>query len=369
MFETLIVSIKYCKMNKLRHSLMRSRTPTGAEMKQQNSLEVPPPQIRSASFDEVQYKGRTRESVPLCPTKSVGGGEGGGSSGVSVIGSQGNSLEVPGSSSSSSFLLRVPYLGPKRSKSFDSGCGDEDEGDIQVHHKRGVRPVVYDRTPHCVHCNYLEALKRRRASRLTFEFSDRSTSKEDDDAEWENSSDDLNAVICGIKVTLSPNSPSSTSPTLPPTLPPRSGRANSPKLERQPAIYCMPPMTTDLSSQENSVDFSDGGFSHHGSIGYLGSSSEYGDAETSGGTNSGEVFLSVPTKLDRAVSLDMTFSSSYPTSFTEQGNLPECATSGMTRSISLEPPQAIRSKSIDIELPTDMDGDYKVFVSSPKSKK
>ncbi|KAF2362411.1 hypothetical protein FHG87_006836 [Trinorchestia longiramus] len=362
-------------MNKLRHSLMRSRTPTGAEMKQQHSLEVPPPQVRSASFDEVQYKGSVRDPSHVLGaskgTRPTGvATDGGGSSGISVIGSQGNSLEVPGNSTaSSSFLLRVPYLGPKRSKSFDSGCGDDEDGEIQ--NKRGVRPVSFDRSPHCIHCTYLEIVQKRRSSRMAFQFSDKSTSKEDEEADWENSSDDLNAIMGGIKVTLSPNSPSATSPTQVVVPPPRLARANSPKLERQPAIYCLPPLTTDLSSQENSVDFSDGGYSHHGSIGYLGSSSEYGDVETIGGTaNSGDVFLSVPTKLDRAVSLDLTFSSSYPTSFTETGNLPESSVTGMTRSISLEPPQTVRSKSIDIELPTDLDGNYKVFLAATqKSKK
>ncbi|KAA0196179.1 hypothetical protein HAZT_HAZT004365 [Hyalella azteca] len=381
-------------MNKLRHSLMRSRTPTGAEMKHQNSLEVPVPQVRSASFDEVQYKGRPRDPCHLMGTATKAmrpphAGEGGGSSGVSVIGSQGTSLEVPGSSStSSSFLLKVPYLVPKRSKSFDSGCGEDEDGG-EVHPKRGMRTPSYDRAAHCIHCAYLEIIEKRRSSRLTFAFSDKSTSKEDDEADWENSSDDLNAVMGGIKVTLSPNSPSATSPTheddiAAPTLP-RICRANSPKLERQPAIYCMPSMPADLSSQENSVDFSDGVESYHGSIGYLGSSSEYGDAESCAAnfgdtenvsdvsshvTYTGDVFLNVPTKLDRAVSLDMAFSSSYPTSFADsRGRQAQHSGSGIPRSISLEPPQALRSKSIDIELPTDSDDDYKVFLTASQTTK
>lgn len=340
-------------------------------MKQQNSLEVPPQQIRSASFDEVQFKGRrsgpgggsgTAMMLGAMGSSGEGSGGGGGSSGVSVIGSQGTSLEVPSistSTNSSSFLLKVPYLGPKRSKSFDSGCGDEEDADSN---KKSSRPVSFERSGiQCVHCGYLEAIQQRRVSGLALQFSDKSTSRDDEDVEWDNSSDDLNEVICGIRVTLSPNSPSSTSPTHTEIVPQRSSRANSPKLERQPAIYCMPTLATDLSSQENSVDLSDGGFSHHGSIGYLGSSSEYGDAENSGGTTSGEIFLNVPTKLDRAVSLDMTYSSSYPTSLIEAEAL-STLTTGMTRSISLEPPQSLRSKSIDIELPTDMDGNYKVSV-------
>jgi hypothetical protein len=144
-------------------------------------------------------------------------------------------------------------------------------------------------------------------------------------------------------------------------------------------------LPADLSSQENSVDFSDGVESYHGSIGYLGSSSEYGDAEScaanfgdsenvsdvsSHATYTGDVFLNVPTKLDRAVSLDMAFSSSYPTSFADaNGRQAQHSGSGIPRSISLEPPQALRSKSIDIELPTDSDDDYKVFLTASQTAK
>nr|XP_027229009.1 eye-specific diacylglycerol kinase-like [Penaeus vannamei] len=257
---------------KLRHTFMRSRTPTGAEMKQQNSLEVPP-QIRSASFDEMQLKPGRRESS---------------------------------SSSSSpaerqSFLLRVPYLGPKRSKSFDSGCGDVDDS-FASSRKRSSRPSSLDKaSQQCVHCVYLEELSRRcdcDGRRIPYNMSldfvssldsSREEAEDEDEEDWDedSSSDELHEVICGIKVTLSPNSPSSASPTQEEVSLPAStassprNKTASPKLERQPAIFHMN-TSTELSSQENSFDLSDGGYSHHGSFLYLGSSSEYGTGSRRG---------------------------------------------------------------------------------------
>lgn len=348
---------------KLRHTLMRSRTPTGAEMKQQNSLEVPP-QVRSASFDEMQLKPGRRESS---------------------------------SSSSSpaerqSFLLRVPYLGPKRSKSFDSGCGDVDETDSS--RKKTSRPSSVDKaSQQCVHCVYIEELSRRLGCdggripyNMSLDFVSRlyRSREAEDDEDWDedSSSDELHEVICGIKVTLSPNSPSSASPTqeevpVPASSSPRS-KTVSPKLERQPAVFSMN-TSTELSSQENSIDLSDGGYSHHGSFLYLGSSSEYGDGEQgSGGERGGEgeqgsggekegvtdVFLEVPARRDRAASLDISFAS-----FPKPEELVSSSPAGLTRSCSLEPPKSLRSKSIDIELPTEEDGNYKVVVTSPKAAK
>ena len=339
---------------------MRSRTPTGAEMKQQNSLEVPP-QVRSASFDEMQLKPGRRESS---------------------------------SSSSSpaerqSFLLRVPYLGPKRSKSFDSGCGDVDDTDSSSR-KKTSRPSSLDKSStQCVHCIYVEELTRRFGGEprriyntsldMVSSLDSSREEVEDEDDDWEDddsSSDELHEVICGIKVTLSPNSPSSASPTQEeaplPSAPPRA-KAASPKLERQPAVFCMN-TSAELSSQENSFDLSDGGYSHHGSYLYLGSSSEYGDGEQGGeAAGSGgerpregvtDVYLEVPTRRDRAASLDISFAR-----FPKPEELSKSSPAGLTRSCSLEPPKALRSKSIDIELPTEEDGDYKVVVTSPKSVK
>ncbi|CAL4063972.1 unnamed protein product, partial [Meganyctiphanes norvegica] len=361
---------------KLRHSLMRSRTPTGAEMKQQNSLEVPPPQLRSASFDEMQLKPTPQESSS--PSSSP--------------------------AERQHFLLRVPYLGPKRSKSFDSGCGDVDEG--YTARKKGWRLPSMDKSGHhCVHCMYLEEIARghypcdepRIPYNMSLDLTSLSSSREEleeDDDVWDDndsSSDELNKVICGIKVTLSPNSPSSASEISFPTsnTPAPKPKTASPKLERQPAIFCMN-TSTELSSQENSFDFSDpGGSSHHGSYLYLGSSSEHGEdgehvqsertqvllqAQGSSGYDEEEdeppvadVFLDVPNRRDRAASIDLAFAS-FPNLNDDVFDKTFKAT-GLTRSISLEPSQSLRSKSIDIELPTEEEAAYKVVVTSPKISK
>ncbi|XP_076064049.1 retinal degeneration A isoform X9 [Oratosquilla oratoria] len=437
---------------KLRHSFMRSRTPTGAEMKQQNSLEVPT-QVRSASFDEMQLKPGHREN------------------------SSSSSSSSP--AERQSFLLRVPYIGPKRSKSFDSGCGDVDDS-YSSSRKKSSRPSSLDKTSqNCIHCVYIEEYNRRCgcdgrkiSNTVSLDFASLNSSREeieeeegedDDDDDWDDDdslSDELHEVICGIKVTLSPNSPSSASPThedMPvpagsihhqaasvevaataaaaaaastTTTVPRSKNV-SPKLERQPAIFCMN-TSTELSSQENSFDLSDGGYSHHGSYLYLGSSSEYGDIDqgggdtsdaagsgggggggggvgggggggggggrggsagstgsagsggsVSGGAGGGEVggggdsggdgetvtdvFLEVPARRDRAASLDVSFASFA--SFPQPCHLNKANGTGLTRSSSLEPPKALRSKSIDIELPTEEDGEYKVVVTPKTIKK
>ncbi|XP_012279968.1 eye-specific diacylglycerol kinase isoform X2 [Orussus abietinus] len=49
-------------MQRLRSTFKRSRTPTGAEMKSQSSLEVPK-QVRSASFDEIQLEAKRRDET------------------------------------------------------------------------------------------------------------------------------------------------------------------------------------------------------------------------------------------------------------------------------------------------------------------
>ena len=49
------------RMQRLRSTFKRSRTPTGAEMKSQSSLEVPK-QVRSASFDEIQLEAQRQEA-------------------------------------------------------------------------------------------------------------------------------------------------------------------------------------------------------------------------------------------------------------------------------------------------------------------
>ncbi|XP_057339861.1 eye-specific diacylglycerol kinase isoform X2 [Microplitis mediator] len=114
-------------MRKLRSTFKRSRTPTGAEMKSQSSLEVPK-QVRSASFDEIQLEvkrfdqkemrqtGGASGTLGLGPGSGPGQGPGPGlGSGLGPTpGSPGHSLDPKKST------LRVPQLQTnQRSRSFD----------------------------------------------------------------------------------------------------------------------------------------------------------------------------------------------------------------------------------------------------------
>lgn len=117
-------------MQRFRSTFKRSRTPTGAEMKSQSSLEVPK-QVRSASFDEIQLEAQRQEDSS-CST-NVGGGGGGACS--PAYGEASRSPRNTSSSSSSCSparsqdssgrgrrfsTLRVPPLQTgQRSKSFD----------------------------------------------------------------------------------------------------------------------------------------------------------------------------------------------------------------------------------------------------------
>ncbi|KAF7992016.1 hypothetical protein HCN44_010836 [Aphidius gifuensis] len=90
-------------MQRLRSTFKRSRTPTGAEMKSQSSLEVPK-QIRSASFDEIQLEAK-RQDEQLSSSSSTT-----------------TTTTTPSTSKLSeknrTSTLRVPKSG-QRSKSFD----------------------------------------------------------------------------------------------------------------------------------------------------------------------------------------------------------------------------------------------------------
>lgn len=107
-------------MQRLRSTFKRSRTPTGAEMKSQSSLEVPK-QVRSASFDEIQLEAKRHDVKDLqssnrdakssaCTTRTT-------SSSSSSCSPGRSSHEVK---SRMATTLRVPQLqSGQRSKSFD----------------------------------------------------------------------------------------------------------------------------------------------------------------------------------------------------------------------------------------------------------
>lgn len=150
-------------MDRLRSTFKRSRTPTGAEMKTQNSLEVPK-QVRSVSFDEIKLGCSKRDEDARKERSSVGGGGGGGQAGTA------SSLRVPAGSGSG-----------QRSRSFDSSAatasstssGDRDDPGVflevpsskhQLFHRRRSSGEKVPAAASCVHCAYLEELSKMNRS-------------------------------------------------------------------------------------------------------------------------------------------------------------------------------------------------------------
>ncbi|XP_017139867.1 eye-specific diacylglycerol kinase isoform X4 [Drosophila miranda] len=132
-------------MQRLRTTFTRSRTPTGAEMKMQNSLEVPK-QVRSASFDEMQLEAQRTSSNRLRQRASSS--------------AEGRALEAD--------RLQVP-AGQGRSRSFDSAVIDptsEDSGaflDVPQRNKMPRRSSSSSpkTPPPCFHCQLVRQYERQ----------------------------------------------------------------------------------------------------------------------------------------------------------------------------------------------------------------
>uniref|UniRef100_A0A1A9W6D6 Eye-specific diacylglycerol kinase n=1 Tax=Glossina brevipalpis TaxID=37001 RepID=A0A1A9W6D6_9MUSC len=138
-------------MQRLRTTFTRSRTPTGAEMKTQTSLEVPK-QVRSASFDEMQLEAQRMSALE--EERSSDGG-----------------------------FLKVPQpLHAQRSHSFDSAAasvGSDDSGTFLEVPRRSAKSRRSSSTktpPPCIHCYYLEELERQRNEEQHYLLADRDVS-------------------------------------------------------------------------------------------------------------------------------------------------------------------------------------------------
>lgn len=147
-------------MDRLRSTFKRSRTPTGAEMKTQTSLEVPK-QVRSVSFDEIKLGCAKRDEDARKERTSAGGGHA----------SAASSLRVPAGGGSG-----------QRSRSFDSSAaaastgvatGDRDDPGVylevpsskhQLFHRRRSSSEKAPAAAACVHCAYLEELSKMNRS-------------------------------------------------------------------------------------------------------------------------------------------------------------------------------------------------------------
>ncbi|XP_037889129.1 eye-specific diacylglycerol kinase isoform X2 [Glossina fuscipes] len=160
-------------MQRLRTTFTRSRTPTGAEMKTQTSLEVPK-QVRSASFDEMQLEAQRMSALE--EERSSAGG-----------------------------FLKVPQAShAQRSHSFDSAAasvGSDDSGtflEVPRHSAKSRRSSSTKTPPPCIHCYYLEEFERQRneeqhylladrdVSTISYSFTSSEASEDDNDQDADN---------------------------------------------------------------------------------------------------------------------------------------------------------------------------------------
>ncbi|XP_037297531.1 eye-specific diacylglycerol kinase isoform X2 [Manduca sexta] len=288
-------------MQRLRTTFKRSRTPTPADMKTQSSLEVPK-QVRSASFDEIQLEAAR-------------------GSGASV-------------------LLAVPQHGA-RSRSFDSAGSDDSGTYLEVPRLWSRRRSGKGTPPPCVHCRHMETwLARRSEERTTPDRPLASSSAEDDDDEDESDAE-------SPRVTLAPPPPPR--PFLPPpqSPPPSPG---APSFELQPPID-EPPI---LPQRRRSISRQEAFF-----IEPTGSSlenvraSEQGAADAARDSLVHDIYLAVPDlKRDRAASVDSCFSK------VSGGRAEEL--NGTQNSLTV-PGSGLRSRSVDIVLPTAEQSRYKAL--------
>lgn len=155
-------------MHRLRTTFTRSRTPTGAEMKTQNSLEVPK-QVRSASFDEMQLEAQRSTSHLLKQQSSSSADE----------------------RSSDTGLLQVPQPQSQRSRSFDSAGSDDSGTFLDVPRRIRARRSSNTKTPPpCYHCLYLQEYEKQVSAEQRFFIDHRelnslsySTSEDEDETE------------------------------------------------------------------------------------------------------------------------------------------------------------------------------------------
>jgi len=319
-------------------------------MKQQNSLEVPR-QVRSASFDEIQLEAaKSPEPITIMQPTSL------------HLPLQ--SLSVPAAATATvatdSSFLRVPTFSSQRSKSFDSGCGANASGSsgdesyyLEVPRYFQRRRSSSDKSASlCVHCQCVEEYERLKACAestlnagvqlrydtslpLGLPFSSPSST----------SSSESDLPSCSIRVTLEPEDLEfKRHPSLSAATP------SSPhKLSRQQAFFV-----------ENSLELSL-------------------SAESDDPVVVAEIFLEVPelpyNKRDRAASVDSGFAQAAAAEGhgpTKELVLIEASSGTMAPLGNCDaslapPPSTLRSRSVDIVLPTGDHARYKALAASNNS--
>lgn len=331
-------------------------------MKTQGSLEVPK-QVRSASFDEIKLEAqRNAQYLHQSSTESQTG------------------------------LLAVPNP-QQRSRSFDSAGiepNDANASFLDVPRRFAQRRKSSAKSPVCIHCTYVEEQRKRGSTAgfyfdaqefktLTYSDSSSSESSEDDnDVDVDYFFRQQNALLlpspCSIIFTLSPTIcdfpafplPSVIPPGSPPALPssppvfptielsndvdeieipgPRSRRRS---ISRQEAIFVEPVGT----SLENVSNTSDGETSRD-------EQPEKTKSKKADDPFVCDIFLTVPDlKRDRAASVDSCFTKVSSAAKTEEVQPAD----GDLNSLSVPNTGAMRSRSVDIVLPTEQQARYKAL--------
>lgn len=300
-------------------------------MKTQSSLEVPK-QVRSASFDEIQLEAKRQQQLQATSSQDLGS------------------------------LLRVPQFPGQRSRSVDSGAtSDESAGNfLEVPRRFQRRRSSGSKSIYCVHCLCLEEYNRQHASdeippeppdKGSLSISDTSSSEFEEECVMPE---------CSVTVTLSPTIPSPpiqspppipSSPTIeffPPEETPPQTQQRRKSIQRQEAFFAEP----TGNSLENMSDAPSEPVSDGTSEGAL----SEGDPVTIPGLIVKDIFLQVPDlKRDRAASVDSCFSK------VSQGKTEELQHSGVSLEVPVGPNVALRSRSVDIVLPTDEQARYKAL--------
>ena len=344
-------------------------------MKTQSSLEVPK-QVRSASFDEISLESqRTAQYLHQSSTDSATG------------------------------LLTVPNVQPQqRSRSFDSAGiepNDANASFLDVPKRFAQRRKSSAKPPVCIHCQYVEEQRKRGSTAgfyfdaqefraLTYSESSTSSSSESEKDEVEKEDLDVDYYFqkqttlllpspCSITFTLSPTicdypafplpgivpgSPPAM-PSSPPIFPasptielsneldeidvpgPRSRRRS---ISRQEAIF-VEPTGTSLENVSNTSDTE--------------ALEDEKEKQTKTTTTSKpddpfvrDIFLTVPDlKRDRAASVDSCFTKVSSAAKTEEVQPPE----GDLNLLTVPSSGAVRSRSVDIVLPTEQQARYKAL--------
>ncbi|XP_031636667.1 eye-specific diacylglycerol kinase isoform X3 [Contarinia nasturtii] len=362
-------------MNRIRTTFTRSRTPTGAEMKMQSSLEVPR-QVRSTSFDEFQLEANRT-------TKNL--------------------IDQTSTDESSAALLQVPQFqfGAQRSRSVESGSIDSNIASyLEVPKRFQRRRSSNSKSPvHCVHCMYIEEYERcLESGGSAFDkpkdnednnSSDTSISDDDDDTDEsihiettdENNHLTIPTLIpphCNIKFSLShatdafplQSANDDTTAASPPPQPPietqcdiqpvpaidielqlHANRGRRRSISRQEAIFIEPTGSSleNLDSVKSPTETTP----------KKSTNNEKKLLNTSGDSNDyvQDYFLTVPEtdlRRDRAASVDSSFSK-----LTSNGKTEELQSKN--DGFLSVPTNAVRSRSVDIVLPTNEQARYKAL--------